>query len=484
MKPAARLVVLLLAVSASSVAARDAAGADAAKSEATDSQGAASEAAASEAAPIGSERWLDGSDTAFDRGEADAALRAGAEEDLEEAEERPEHPLAFAPSEDVWLVPSLSYRLRYYHREGNDFAPGQVRDLLRHRARVGVEARYRELVGAFVQLQDARTFGEELDPTSDYQADGFDLHQAYARLTPGDWDLRIGRQEILLLNQRLVGNLDFAEPARAFDGFHAALSRDDARVDLAWALIRDTSAAEQATPALGGKRHLGLLHVGHQGLRGLQPHVVGLVEGDTVSELVRVTAGALIEGKLGQGVRFDYGAEGYYQWAKDGAGMRTHAYLFALRTRAVAEVPSEPSLQLHVTWVSGDADPDDAVVRTFTSPYPTGHAFHGEMDVFTDFVRDTGERGLRDAGLTLGWTPIFTTWSVALHFFDAAVYRPDDLRNHFGWEMDFKAQVPVYAPYFTMDAVYAFFNPGELMSERSADPQLEHFGYVTATTAF
>jgi hypothetical protein len=106
------------------------------------------------------------------------------------------------------------------------------------------------------------------------------------------------------------------------------------------------------------------------------------------------------------------------------------------------------------------------------------------MDVFTAFPRDTGERGLRDAGLSLAWTPLFTTWSVALYFFDATAFRPDDYRNHFGWEMDFQARMPVYPPYFTMDAVYAFFNPGELMAERSADPRLEHFGYVTASMAF
>ena len=445
------------------------------------------------------QRWRDDGDTTFD-GEASAA-----DESLPALDERPEHPLAFAPHQDVWMVPSLSYRLRYYHREGKDFQNGTTADLLRHRARLGLEVSYRELVGAFVQLQDVRTFGEERDPVTDYSADGVDLHQAYARLTPGDWDMKLGRQELALLNQRLLGKLDFAEQGRAFDGISVALSREQARLDLIWALVRDDSAqptaaqptaaqptaaqptagaTDPAAPPADGKRHLGALHVGHQGLRGLQPHILAIVEGDTTSELLRITAGALIEGNLGKGIRFDYGAEGYYQWAKDGGGMRTHAYLFSVRSRAVAEIDSEPSIELHVTWISGDEDPEDGVVRTFTSPYPTGHAFHGEMDVFTAFPADTRERGLRDAGLTLAWTPVFTTWSAALHFFDATAYRTDDYRSHFGWEMDFKARMPLYAPYFTMDAVYAFFNPGELMIERSADPSLEHFAYVTATMAF
>ncbi len=432
--------------------------------------------------------WYEDGDTAFDEA-GWGELEVLDTHHEPSAAERPRHPLAFAPHDGVWVEPSLSYRLRYYHREGGDFQPGGVRNLLRHRARLGFEVTYRERVGAFVQLQDVRTFGEELDPVGDYDADGLDLHQAYATLSPENWRLRLGRQELSFLNERLIGKLGFAEQARAFDALSLAFSREQAQLDLAWALVREDAAQPDARAPFG-KRHLGVLHVGHEALRGLHPHIIAVLEADDRSDLVRLTAGGLIEGKLGRGVIFDYTIEGYYQLGKEDPGLSYHAYLFSMRTRAQADIDSKPYLQLRTTWLSGDEDPNDAVVKTFNAPYPTGHAFHGEMDVFIAFPRDTRERGLRDAGLTLGWTPIRTTWTAALHVFDATTFRPGDLRNHFGWEMDFKARTPIYEPYVSLDMVYAFFDPGELMVERGVssplrgDPALEHFAYVTTKVAF
>ena len=92
------------------------------------------------------------------------------------------------------------------------------------RARINLSALLERNVRVFLQLQDVRLWGEETGTLSDFRADNFDLHQGYIEVGhSGDtgFDLRVGRQEIALGGERLVGPVGWTQQGQAFDGVRA-----------------------------------------------------------------------------------------------------------------------------------------------------------------------------------------------------------------------------------------------------------------------
>lgn len=390
-------------------------------------------------------------------------------------------PLAIQVNEDFLLVPSISYQMRSYHREGNDFVAGGVQNFLRHRARVGLAAQYRSLAEVFIQLQDVRTFGEEGDPAGDFSADSFDLHQGYLTLTPtADVRLRLGRQEVVLANERLVGRPLFLEQSRSFDGMHL---RYDKAVELeaGYFLVRDYSVGPEQEGLPNGKRHLGIGHLGYEVIKPFHPHVLTVLDADTAIDRLVVTAGGLITGSVGGVLVLSYAAEGYYQAGHEGTS-NVSAWLAEFSTRVTSSHESAPFAEVRATMVSGDDKPDDPTAKTFSSPFPRGHRIHGEMDFFINFPRDTDGRGLRDFGGRIGWAPKKVALTAAFHFFDAMAARPDGLR-HFGFESDFRISYPFWE-YAYIDTFYGFFVPGEIKRAGLVDPGIEHFVYATSRVRF
>lgn len=114
------------------------------------------------------------------------------------------------------------YRLRYEGLFNYDLDndAGADNDYFTQRVRVNLGVEINDMFSTFFQVQDAREWGEEAS-TVDDAADGFDLHQGYLDVRDNPWfggNTRVGRQEINLGDQRLIGALDWKSSARAFDG--------------------------------------------------------------------------------------------------------------------------------------------------------------------------------------------------------------------------------------------------------------------------
>ena len=80
------------------------------------------------------------------------------------------------------------------------------------RSRLGVRAEPAKGVRLVAQLQDSRVFGAEPNTTAS-NPDAFELHQGYLELAT-DWRardvaVRVGRQEVVFGNERLVGAAPF-----------------------------------------------------------------------------------------------------------------------------------------------------------------------------------------------------------------------------------------------------------------------------------
>ncbi|HHH31711.1 MAG TPA: hypothetical protein ENK57_25640 [Polyangiaceae bacterium] len=371
-------------------------------------------------------------------------------------------------------TPSAEYMLRFRHFEARDFTPGTTSDFLRHRARLGLDLDWESRVGVFVQVQDIRLLGEELDTLGDFDADGFDLHQGYARVRPFEQlELRIGRQEIAYENHRLIGTVAWLEQARSFDAFRISFDEGMLHADAFYAKVVEGAAASHQDAGVDGDVDLlaGNLHVA--AFDELDVALVGVLETSHSRNLG--TAGGIVGGKTSVG--FSYALEGYGQFGSARGDVTHRAYLLSGRLGQQIDVATTPYVRSFVDYVSGDSDPSDDVRSSFTTLYSTAHKFHGEMDFFLNLPRDTNEAGLIDLGGMLGFHPVGKMdLGVTYHNFRTAAATPTGATT-FGHELDTILSYRPWAP-LSLDVVYAFLVP-EALYRQSRGDTLEHFAYST-----
>lgn len=382
-------------------------------------------------------------------------------------------------AQEVTATPTGEYTVRFRHTEGHDFAPGDVDNFLRHRARLGMRLAYGDEVQAFVQLQDVRIWGEETDTLGDYSANGLDLHQGYLEVAlDPDLRLRVGRQEISYLNHRLVGNVGFVEQARSFDAIRLMARAFDQQlaIDLFYARtlddLPDASLAADDVFAFALRMQLG---------DWFQPALIGVWDLNSGSDRVRATHGLVLQSEMPFGLRL--GIEGYVQTGSAEIGPLDVSYLawmFATRVRfTLVDLDFAPFIEAFVETLSGDDDPSDGDEKTFDTLFATNHKFYGEMDFFLNIPNDTRKRGLLDAGAVIG-TKIGEDafGQLAFHLFQAMDGQggPSDFGQEldltFGWKVN---------PHLNLDLNYSVFLPGWAFT---ADGDPEHFVYSTASTTF
>ena len=132
-------------------------------------------------------------------------------------------------------------RPRLYGREPVE---GEWDHWISMRTRFGVDARFDEGLGLFVQIQDVRLWGEEASHR-DRSADAVDFHQAYLEVDSLPWIggmVRGGRQEVELGEGRFIGAPTWGQAGQTFDGVRWLRSLSDSRIDLVYLRLRDGSA--------------------------------------------------------------------------------------------------------------------------------------------------------------------------------------------------------------------------------------------------
>jgi hypothetical protein len=310
--------------------------------------------------------------------------------------------LAAAPAAAQQTSPRIGGEIRQ-RTEYDRRVPGQPADFYTLlRSRLGVTVDVGERAGIFLQLQDARTWGEE-PGTLHGSAAAFDLHQGWAELR-GEWSdvglvLRAGRQEIALGNERLVGAVDWSNTGRSFDGVRLIAAPPDRQWvgHLFVATIAERGRLLSPDPApdhlfLGawaatGPGELFLLHDRRARHRGSH-------------EIDRSTAGGRVVLGLPT-LRLDL--EGAYQFG-EGRGMggvevpdQTIAAWMAAFRLGTAAPPAPYAATLGLDWLSGEAAPEPSRYGAFNTLYATNHRFYGFMDLFLDPALRTADRGLVDA---------------------------------------------------------------------------------------
>ena len=314
------------------------------------------------------------------------------------------------------------------------------------RTRVWLRAALPEDITAFVQLQDVRLWGEE-SSTVDGSADALDLHQGWVELgnpATGPFALRAGRQELAYGEQRLIGAVDWAQQARAFDGVRARGRRGDLVVDGFAMRLREDEAFGTDASFLGAY--------------ATTPAPIGLADGYVLyNTFADVTDQWTLGGRWSvEGEPVSWRVEAAYQTGTR-ADQDASAYLLALR----AGMPiGAARAELWYDRLSGDDDPLDGEIKVFDTLFATNHKFYGLMDLFTDIPAHTGGRGLQDLALKTTF-PVRADVAIDadLHafFFSAS----DGLESgHIGEELDVVGRW-AYTPAVGISGGVAVFWPGD-----------------------
>lgn len=282
------------------------------------------------------------------------------------------------------------------------------------RTRLGLDARLQSGLGLFLQIQDVRFWGEEVTHR-DRSGDAVDFHQAYLEVDsiPVVGGLvRVGRQEVSLAEGRFLAAPDWGQAGQSFDGILWTKPTEDVRFDLVYLRLREGSSEAHDHDADLTAAWLSLPMDGIGSVDLLAIH-------DRSGETERTgqsTVGSILKKTLGD---VSLRVQGMYQFGER-EGTQLSAYMLAARG-TLAFMEGKGSVTLWYDHLSGDADPGDDELRTFSTLFGSRHRYYGRADYFLDIPEDTGGLGLRDAALKVALSPTpLLTLNLDLHAFRTA----------------------------------------------------------------
>jgi hypothetical protein len=237
------------------------------------------------------------------------------------------------------------------------------------------------------QTQDARVWGDSQMPHGPPHQDSWDLRQAYAELGDPDKNpvaLRVGRQEISLGGERLIGVSQWQNVGRTFDA---------ARLLLRYRKLSLTALAASVVVLRDGQ--VGSADAGNN-LHGLYGSIADWIPNSTLEPYFMWRLQPNIRSELGSPGRLDMKVSGA-RWLGKVRALDYNTSIVIERGNAAADtvnawaghwllaysfphVAGSPRLVAEYNYASGDGNPRDGRVNTFQLLYPTAHDRHGLAD--------------------------------------------------------------------------------------------------------
>jgi len=304
--------------------------------------------------------------------------------------------------------------------DDRSFSPDdELSDVNLLRVRAGIEALIDKNTEIYIQLQDSRVFGGEINGAYSSgtlnNSDNVDLHQGYIavrRLWHDRLSAKAGRFEFTLGNQRLFGSVGWSNVGRSWEGMTVGWDLTDVTV-LPFFLKRQEKLDQQR----GTDFEVTGLNVS---IPQAAAEVLVVYEDDGggvfvnapseplqyINNLDRFTVAGFTAQELGAG--FVLTANAAYQFGDMRRGdeeIDIAAWLITVEIARSFGSARLKRLALGVDIASGD-DPNDDTWQAFNNLYYTGHKFRGFMDYFVA----SNPEGLLDiyarAAVTLspGWS--------------------------------------------------------------------------------
>jgi hypothetical protein len=328
------------------------------------------------------------------------------------------------------------------------------------RVRVGVRASLMDWIRVYAQVQDARSWGSESNTLTDAGADAFDMHQGYVDMgRTAAFTARLGRQEMPLADERLVGAVGWSNTGRSFDGARVMGEADGITWTAFWYNVaeRDELLVVGLDPQLNqGINDDGWLIGGFatKKFSDVTAELTAVVDRKAVTD-ESYTVNLRGHGRTGMVL---YEGAAAYQSGPDRSAW------FASGKAGVAIGRGTVAAQLD--YLSGDKDPTDEKTKAFNTLYATNHKFYGYMDYFLFIPEQLDQAGLVDAILraSLNTSPS-TAVRLDLHRFLTAEKRND--QNALGTELDLVGRWRFATP-GNVEAGIGLFFPDDLATNLPA----------------
>ena len=298
------------------------------------------------------------------------------------------------------LRPRFEYRNGAYQalQEGEEPAI-----LVNNRLRLNMDYRFRQDLQLYVSLQQVNIWGQAPQVQVIDRTGGLSVFEAYAALPlGGDFDLKLGRQQIVLDEDRIFGSLDWHPAGRAHDAVNINWRPvENFYLRSFFAFNQNYLDGKAATDKINGNvnnpkgqyftpgqpyQHMEALHAHYaftpdQQLSFLFANL-GLRNDDRADYNMQ-TFGVHYRGRSQD---LSYGAEAYLQTGKNNTGATKEAYLLA----AMVGYKFLPTLSatMGIDYLSGNNSPDTSGKDKVFTPFSgTNHKFYGFMDYY--YVNNT-----------------------------------------------------------------------------------------------
>jgi hypothetical protein len=287
-----------------------------------------------------------------------------------------------------WLRFSGEYRIRVEGVQGAGFQPDRSDAYALGRLRLNMRVSPFSWLRFQFQGQDAQAFWRNAKPDASPFEDTMDLRQAYAEFGRAENPplvLRVGRQELVFGEMRLLGHLNWTNTARAFDAARLTVQQGSLKVDVFSASVVNFREG-RFNKSAGGNG----LHGAYGSLSKLapnatvEPYVLWRFARGTRSEdgapglTDRKVFGARWAGKLPAG--FDYGVEMAGQKGSVGSDSISALAGHWVVGYTLGQLKQKPRFVAEYNYASGDSAPGDGAQETFDQLYPTGHDKLGLAD--------------------------------------------------------------------------------------------------------
>jgi hypothetical protein len=413
----------------------------------------------------------------------------------------PPRPPIFNRANEVmpsWLRVRGEFRERIEGFKSANFIEGRDDTYALTRFRFNVAVTANRHLSFQANLQDARVADKEVGPTTAPFRGPFDLRTAFADVGDAKASVafRLGRQELVYGESRLLGSLPWVNTGRSWDAAKMILRTPMFQVDLFGAsLVR--SLPDDVDKSGNGNRLAGAYASSTKLVPGatIEPYVFWRRDVNLRSELgalgtlSQTTIGTRIAGQLP--ARLDYGVEMALQrGGLDQDSVNAWAGHWQLR----ASLPgwAGPKVTTEYNFATGDESPLDGTRQTFDQLYPTGHDKLGLSD-------QVGWRNIHHLREGIEITPIKATpisvnyhsWWLAsrndgLYGASGALLVPrvptGAVDTHVGQELDVQVSRAI-TPQLQLAAGYAHIFNGAFLRAATPGASYSH-PYVMATYVF
>lgn len=333
----------------------------------------------------------------------------------------------------------------------------------------------------YMSLQDVRVWGD-VPQLNSADNNGFSVHQAWGKLIlNNNWALKLGRQEIAYDDQRIFGNVGWAQQARSHDLAIIKYKKDNFKFDIGLAFNQskeNITGTNLTTPKTYKSMQYAWLHKDWNNFRGsllFLNNGLQSLNGIQYSQ----TIGTHLKTKK---ENLNLSANLYYQFGNDVVSNNISAYLLGLEANYKTSDKTVLGLGFEIQSGNDNGAPSGGDNNAFTPFYGTNHKFNGFMDYF--YVGNhTNNVGLVDIYAKANFKINSKSNLIAfIHNFSAATDINSTVSKQLGTEVDlvysykFTKEIGIKAGYSHM-----FASEGMEALKLNTDNNTNNWGWVMVT---